>query len=48
MLLIVLLLASGFLKACRSLATVRRLLVPAIRQLNVAEQQVDVATDTTK
>jgi hypothetical protein len=26
----------------------RRLLVPAIRQLNVAEQQVDAATETTK
>jgi hypothetical protein len=41
----VLLLASGLLKACRTLATVGRLLVPAIRQLNIAEQQVNVATE---
>jgi hypothetical protein len=37
-------LAGDFARACRTLATVRRLLVPAIGQLNVAQQQVNVAT----
>jgi len=36
---------SDFLRACRTLATVRRLLVPTIRQLNIGQQQVNVATE---
>ena len=34
---------SDFLKACRTLATVRRLLRPMMAQVNIAEQQVNVA-----
>jgi hypothetical protein len=35
-------LSSDFLRACRALATTRRLLVPAIRQLNITQQQVNL------
>jgi hypothetical protein len=35
---------NDLLRACRALATVRRLLVPAIAQLNIGQQQVNVAT----
>lgn len=34
---------ADFLRASRTLATVRRLLVPSIRQLNIGAQQVNVA-----
>ncbi len=36
-------LSGDFLRACRTLATVRRLLVPSIRQLNIGQQQVNLA-----
>jgi hypothetical protein len=39
---------TDFLRACRALATVRRLLVPAIRQLNLGEQQINIATLSTE
>lgn len=37
-------LSTDFLRACRALAATRRLLVPAIRQLNLGEQQINIAT----
>jgi hypothetical protein len=39
-------LAGDFARACRTLATVRRLLVPAIGQLNIGQQQVNVSAET--
>jgi hypothetical protein len=36
-------LSADFSRACRTLATVRRLLVPAIRQLNIGQSQINVA-----
>ncbi len=38
---------NDLLRACRALATVRRLLVPPIRQLNIGRQQVNVSAEST-